>query len=169
MIEYLEVLLPLFLHFCKSHVYRALRDWLNEAKRPQQVKDVKDRLLSMFKYMAKDITEEASMSKSIAKLCKFIAILSTPDIPFKLDVSTPTMEHKNEAEFLSIAEAQEQLVEDVAEGLQIKDYEELKAGIEKAMEKNFAPSTHEFNGKDIAKDALQRLREEQVFYYVYPF
>lgn len=68
LIKLLERLIPLFLHFCKSHVYRAITDWFNGAKRSGMLKQIKLKITPMVRHFAKDITEVVSVSKAMAKL-----------------------------------------------------------------------------------------------------
>lgn len=92
-ISILEMLLPLFLHYCKSHVYLAIEySWFNSASRDNPVRTFKLKGLDMIRHFAKDITEVPSMSGSITKLCSAIDILSRVEIPCRFTVSTQVME-----------------------------------------------------------------------------
>jgi hypothetical protein len=62
--EYTEASPPLFLHECRSHVYRAIVAWILSKKRPKEVKDIGNGIIKMFKHLAVEATSCSQISVS---------------------------------------------------------------------------------------------------------
>ena len=169
LIKWLELIIPLFENFCNSHVFRALTDWLDDKERPLSIKNMKNKISPMFAHFANDITEDTSISASIAKLCSIIAIFNAQTIPCKFDLSSPTAEHRDEAKLLQVSLNQKHLVENAAHCLCIDNYIDMKNAVESEMKRNTTLSMQSFNGHVVASPTLDMIESEQVFYYVYLF
>ena len=85
---YLLYFVPMFFHFCKSHVYRAIRDWIESNDRERDVKNIGQPIRSLFKHLALKMTDTTSLSEAFTYLCAMIVILRTKEFlvpPFNIN------------------------------------------------------------------------------------
>ena len=66
--EYTEASPPLFLHECRSHVYRAIVAWILSKKRPKEVKDMGMELLKCSSILPWR-QHPAHKSQSLQRIC----------------------------------------------------------------------------------------------------
>lgn len=117
----------LFLHECRSHVYRAIKDWINSRDRGPDVKLLGSWITNMFQELAVMMTATDSLSKAMTLLSSFIVVLTIEWIQVdQFDMSSPTQDHHCRDKVVALAGELHKLKDELASTMLIHSKDEVE-------------------------------------------
>ena len=144
---------------CSVHVDRAIRSWPTTVKKkPKEVMARKDIFKKLFNMIASDVVKVGSMSEVIARMCVYICILSTENIPcgrFKTN-SVPEQSHRSHR-LSQIANRMDEIIREEARKIQIDTEDEVQRRLQEAFSKHFGTTDEPFDTKVIAEQVIDRM------------
>ena len=165
---YLQAVIPLFIHECRSHVYKAVKEWIVSRKRSTQVKALGEHIVGLFKHLAVEMTATSSLSQATTLLSSVIVILSSTTIPVEsFDMQSPVREHRDHNAMKTIARSLYDLKKNLASSMRIRTRQDLEERVGEVMELNDKESKQSFIGNLVAKDVIDQLTNSMPFSYTY--
>mmetsp|Transcript_36446 Transcript_36446/g.77692 ORF Transcript_36446/g.77692 Transcript_36446/m.77692 type:complete len:770 (+) Transcript_36446:2189-4498(+) len=163
-----EKLCPSAIHACRPHVCGDGKDWVASKKRLPEVKNLGDRLRSMFAHVFNQMTSLSSIRHATTILTHAILLLQRDEIELpSFSIDSPVHEHHDEAEWNKHAKDMRAELDRAADCLYIRDTVELKELIQTEMEVNERPHCQSFSGVQQVDEATNYLKQRKAFVYAY--
>jgi len=163
----LSLYIAIYIHMCRAHFYRAIKDWVMSKERPNLTNMT--HLQNMFKRVAVEISQCPSQSFSMTMLCAAIVIVKTEYIEVdSFDIHSSTRDGPDEDAIQSIASRMESQLTLASRSLLIDTAAELKKRLDHTMKMN--DTRHEkFMCSEWCESVMKSLEESMTFAHAYLF
>ena len=159
---------PLCVHECRSHVFRAVDGWPKDKKRPADVTNLGQALKRMFTHLGDRMTSHPSICDAIAQLSYSICILEESHISLpKFDDPDCVRNDIDECEIQGVLERMKEHLRMSASLLHIHTRSELRSTIKRAMKSNNKIKSQVFSGVEVADPVLKEHKKTGIFVYAY--
>ena len=164
--EVITSLVPLFIHECRSHVYRSFPDWVMGKKRPLTVKVLGEPFVGLFKHLGDRISSVSSTCDAITLMSYAISLLEQKTVLLSaVDEYDLIQEKANEKDLDVICREMKNQMNMVSSDLHITSLPELKQVVDKTMEYNDKEKDQTFSGLATAEASIAAFKKAGVFLY----